>query len=238
MADNLSGKPPKAAEACFAAVAEFKFLNADKPGSFEGYGSVFNVVDGGGDIVAPGAFTDTLAQLKASGRQLPMYMMHGRRMGADPRPVGVWDSFAEDTTGLKVAGHLVGLDTEQGKYNHALVKEGAMRGLSIGYRAKQASPIRQDNKVLRQIKQADLFEVSIVDDPMNAQARMLSVKAAGISSVRDFEKFLRDEGFSHAAARAIAERGFKSSEPRDEDGALNGLLAALTRARRAIRHSS
>jgi HK97 family phage prohead protease len=173
MADNLSGKTPKAAEACFAAVAEFKFLDAGKPGSFEGYGSVFNVVDGGGDIVAPGAFTDTLAQLKASGRQLPMYMMHGRRMGADPRPVGVWDSVSEDATGLKVAGHLVGLDTEEGKYNHALVKEGAMRGLSIGYRAKAASPIRQDNKVLRQIKQADLFEVSIVDDPMNAQARML-----------------------------------------------------------------
>lgn len=225
------------AHGSIAAAAEFKFANTSEPGSFDGYASVFNVVDGGADVVMPGAFADTLADLKRSGRQLPMYMMHGRALGADPRPVGVWDHLEEDAKGLKARGHLVGLDTETGKYNHSLVKEGAMRGLSIGYRAVKTGMARRGDVSVREIKQAKLFEVSIVDDPMNAQARMLSVKAAAhINSVRDFEKFLRDEGFSNAAARGIAERGFNSSEPRDEDDAIAGLLlGALQRTRKSFR---
>jgi HK97 family phage prohead protease len=219
------------------APAEFKFANPSMPGSFEGYGSVFGVIDDGNDVVAHGAFAETLAQRKAAGRALPpMYMQHGRRMGADARPIGVWNDMAEDAHGLKSAGHLVGLDTETGKYNHALIKEGAMRGLSIGYRALKTGTMRMGTRMAREIKQADLFEVSVVDDPMNAQARIASVKSADqINTIRDFEDLLRDAGFSSVRAKLIAARGFKSSEPRDEDGALTGLRDALRRMRRSIR---
>jgi phage head maturation protease len=74
----------------------------------------------------------------------------------------------------------------------------------------------------------DLVEVSVVTFPANGLARVASVKAAeAIETIRQFEDFLRDAGgFSHAAAKAIASRGFKAADPRDEDGAD---LAAIIR---------
>jgi hypothetical protein len=57
--------------------------------------------------------------------------------------------------------------------------------------------------------------------PANDKSRVKAIKSAGAAmTIREFEDFLRDEGgFSHAAAKAIAASGYKSSEPRDEDGA-------------------
>jgi HK97 family phage prohead protease len=181
---------------------EIKFASNAVVGSFEGYASVYGVTDAGGDSIAPGAFSHTLAERKAAGRSLPMYMQHGQILGADPRPVGVWDTVEEDGQGLKVAGHLVGLDTETGRYNYALVKEGAMQGLSIGYRTMKADYGKRPGEPRRTIKQLKLGEISIVDDPMLALARMTSVKSASgdeidaINSLSDAESFLREVGGS------------------------------------------
>lgn len=200
----------------FSCAAEFKFANEAK-GQFEGYASVFGGLDSKGDQMAPGAFSRTLAERKAKGVALPMYMQHGWVMGADPRPVGVWDSVQEDDRGLKVAGHLVGLDTETGRYNLALVKEGAMRGLSIGYKTIKADYPGKAGQPRRILKDVHLGEISIVDSPADAQAQMTGFKC---KTIREFEDFLRDVGgYSHAAAKAIAAGGFKASDPLDEDGA-------------------
>ena len=112
---------------------EIKLAGDPARGEFEGYASVFGGLDSHGDRVAPGAFAQSLADRKSAGRSLPMYMQHGPSLGSDPRPVGLWTNVAEDTHGLKVAGRLVGLDTDAGRYNLALIRDGAMRGLSIGY---------------------------------------------------------------------------------------------------------
>jgi HK97 family phage prohead protease len=92
-------------------------------GTFSGYGAVFGNVDDGGDMIVPGAFAASLAKLKAANRGIPMYMQHGAALGADPRPVGKWMVVEEDAHGLRVEGKLIGLDTETGRFNHALVKE-------------------------------------------------------------------------------------------------------------------
>lgn len=208
--------------------AEFKFANESK-GEFEGYASVFGGIDSYGDQMAPGAFTRTLAERKSAGRGIPMYMQHGPMLGADPRPVGVWDSVSEDGTGLKVSGHLIGLNTETGKYNLALVKEGAMRGLSIGYRAVKADYPNKAGQPRRILKDVSLGEISIVDSPADAAAQISAFKAAkDIKTIREFEDFLRDVGgFSHSAARSIAGSGFKTkSEPLGED---EGEMAELLR---------
>jgi HK97 family phage prohead protease len=212
--------------------AEFKFANEAK-GEFEGYASVFGGRDSYDDQVAPGAFTRTLAEAKAKGRVPPMYMQHGRMLGADPRPVGVWNVMSEDSKGLNVAGRLVGLDTETGKYNKALVAEGAMRGLSIGFKAIKADYPNKVGMPRRILKDVNLFEVSIVDDPADANARITSIKSA--KTIREFEDFLRDVGgFSHAAAKSIAAGGFKANaDPRDED--VDGEAADLVKRFRALR---
>ena len=72
-------------------------------GTFTGYGSVFNVTDRGGDIVAPGAFTDTLAASKTAGR-LPALLWQHRQA----EPIGVYTSMEEDAIGLRVDGLAAG----------------------------------------------------------------------------------------------------------------------------------
>lgn len=217
---------------CFGAPLEVKFCEEQKgPGCFEGYGAVFGNVDSHGDVIEPGAFAASLLQRKAAGRCMPpMLKMHGAAGNAQ-EPIGVWDDMTEDTNGLHVKGRLIGLDTEQGKWTMAQLKEGALKGLSIGYRippngSKKGSGRPGDP--LRTIKTVNLREVSLVDDPSNAYAQVYSMKAMRedlplfadeIKTIRDFEEFLRDAGFSNAAARAIAAGGFKSKpDPRDEDG--------------------
>ena len=66
-------------------------------GTFEGYGSIFNITDRGGDIVVPGAFTETLAAQKAAGRLPAMLWQHRQA-----EPIGVYTSMEEDAVGLKV----------------------------------------------------------------------------------------------------------------------------------------
>jgi len=212
---------------------EVKFAEGEgaAPGTFEGYGAVFGNIDDHGDVIEPGAFAKSLLERKRDRFSLPpMYKMHGKMTGNRHEPIGVWDHMEEDTNGLHVKGRLVGLDTEQGKWNLAQLKEGALKGLSIGYRIPAGGSKRgsgRGGEPARWIKAAHLTEVSLVDDPSNALARVYVMKSlAGgepadeIKTIREFEDFLRDVGgFSHAAAKAIAAGGFKSAEldPRDED---------------------
>lgn len=212
----------------FNCAAEFKFADETK-GEFEGYASVFGGLDSYGDQVAPGAFTRTLAEAKATGRTPSMYMQHGALLGADPRPVGVWQVLSEDSKGLNVAGRLVGLNTETGKYNKALVAEGAMRGLSMGFKTVKADHPNKAGMPRRILKDVNLYEVSVVDNPADRNARIASFKCAlDIKTIREFEDFLRDVGgYSRAAAKAIAIGGFKAAEPQEEDDA--DLMALVRR---------
>jgi hypothetical protein len=230
---------------------QYKFTDdAGAPaGTFEGYGSVFNNEDDGGDCILPGAFKGVLAAHQAKGTMPKMLLNHGSMGmsffgGNDPMadlPVGAWKAMSEDTHGLESKGRLINLDTESGKRIYGAMKENQLDGLSIGYVVGEHTRGTKPNEPRRTIKTIkSLPEVSLVTFPMNDMARTGAVKAANeIKTIREFEDFLRDAGgFSHAAAKAIAARGFKSSEPRDEDGAINGLLSALVSVRRSTRNAS
>jgi HK97 family phage prohead protease len=164
------------------ASASFDDVHVTAKGVIEGHGAVYGNIDSHGDLIERGAFVEGLAERKRQGRSLPsMYAMHGAAMGGDPRPIGVWTEMREDSRGLFVRGKLVGVeDTQQGKYNYALVKEGALRGLSIGYRVPPGGSRTGSGRAgepARYIKKAILREVSLVDDPSNAYARIESIKA-------------------------------------------------------------
>lgn len=209
---------------------EYKFAEDNDPaGTFEGYAAVFGNIDAGGDRIEPGAFAAGLLSREREGRALPpMYKMHGSALGGRDDPIGVWKAMSEDANGLYVKGALVGLDTESGRWTYAQMKEGALPGLSIGYRVPPNGSRKGSGKggePLRYIKQAWLREVSLVDDPMNVLARVYGMKRADfdlacgeIKTIRDFEDFLRDVGgFSDTAAKAIASCGFRQkADPRDE----------------------
>lgn len=214
---------------------EVKFANDavdGETGEFKGYGSVFGNVDSHGDVIVPGAFAESLAEWSTKGRLPAMKLMHGTALNpfsGDDLPIGVWKVMREDARGLYVEGKLSSLNTDHGRRIHGLMKDGALDGLSIGYRAKSAERGVGPNQPKRTIRAAHLAEVSIVGDPSNGSARVTDMKSADeIKTIREFEDWLRDAGgFSNAQAKAIASRGFKAADPRDEDEA--DLVARLRR---------
>lgn len=157
--------------------AEFKFSSAGL-GEIEGYGAVFGNVDSHGDVIEPGAFRETLAERAKAGRPFPpMRKMHGLNSFD---PIGVWDEMREDGRGLFVKGRIVGLDTETGKVNYALVRDGALRGLSIGYKTRRSRPGR--GAIKRHLEAVHLSECSLVDEPSNPSAVVTGVKFSGATS--------------------------------------------------------
>lgn len=138
----------------------------DAGGRFCGYASVFNRRDSGGDIVLPGAFAKSLAK---RGERIRLLFQH------DPRePVGIWESLREDAHGLFVTGRLVP-GVPQAEALRRLIGEGALDGLSIGFRTVRASR-RGGNRLLEEI---DLYEVSIVTFPMMEDARIAAPITTG-----------------------------------------------------------
>lgn len=222
----------------FGAPLEVKLLGGDSQcGSFEGYGAVFGNMDSKGDVIEPGAMTASLLERKRSGRPLPpMLKMHGAAMGNAQEPIGIWEEMEEDQSGLRVKGRLIGMDTEQGRWNYAQLRDGALRGLSIGFRARNFR--RGSGKAgepSRYLKTIDLIEVSLVDDPANALAQVYSFKSG--FNPREVETALRDAGFSRAEAvkgaavfRNLCRDGEGPTPECRDDAAAAELVAAIKRA--------
>ncbi|WP_408093771.1 HK97 family phage prohead protease [Rhodoplanes sp. SY1] len=203
-----------------------KFAPGAEQGELVGYASTFGgMPDGHGDLVAPGAYTKSLAEHRAADTMPAMLWSHDQS-----QPLGRWLSAVEDDVGLKMTGRLT-LDVPRAREAYALAKDGAL-GLSIGYRAREAERTRQGNRLLKSVA---LFEVSLVAMPSNTSARIISVKSAfdvaTINDPRSFEEFLREAGFPRAFAKAATARGFKAAAgQRDADGADPGLARDLRAA--------
>lgn len=171
-------------------------------GVFEGYASVFDVVDLGNDTVARGAFTKSL-----STRTPKMLWQH-----EIDSPIGVWDLVAEDTKGLYVRGRCLP-DVTKGRDALALLKAGAIDSMSIGYRTIESTT---DQAGVRKLLEVELYEISLVTFPMLPDAKVTDVKS--IQTERDFERFLRDAGYSKSEAVALTSHGFKGLKTRRDAG--------------------
>ncbi|MCR4331302.1 MAG: HK97 family phage prohead protease, partial [Sulfuricaulis sp.] len=102
---------------------------------------------------------------------------------------------------------------------YALMKGGALDGMSIGYDVLQggAKILESGIRILTGLK---LWEISPVTFGMNPLAGIDGVKNAGnITNIREFEDFLRESGgFSKAQAVAIAGRGWNGLQSRRDSG--------------------
>lgn len=178
-------------------------------GSVEGYGSMFGVKDAYDDIIAAGAFNASLAAHKSAGTMPAMLWQHD-----SSEPIGVWTEMSEDSKGLRIKGRLA-LDTVRGKEAHALLKLGALNGLSIGFVSKQWAYDRESD--IRTLTEVDLWEVSLVTFPANSKARITNVKSADeLAAPKDAERILRDAGFSKQDATAFVSRVMRMGEQRSE----------------------
>ncbi|MEN6538702.1 MAG: HK97 family phage prohead protease [Mizugakiibacter sp.] len=202
-------------------------------GTIEGYGSVFGVRDNWDDIIAKGAFAATLAAHKAAGTMPAMLWQHS----AD-HPIGVWTDMVEDEKGLYIKGQLV-MDTVRGKEAHALLKAGAINGLSIGFMSKQWAYDRDTD--VRTLTEIDLWEVSLVTFPANEKARVTNVKAApdDLATPKDAERILREAGFSKTDATAIVSRVMRMGEARSESAeSASAAMKAANRLLESIKSST
>ncbi|MHB9880076.1 HK97 family phage prohead protease [Pacificimonas sp. ICDLI1SI03] len=125
-----------------------------------GYAAVFDVPDRGRDVVRKGAFKDVRLPV-------PLLWQHG----AD-RPVGRVVRAEEDARGLRVICEFAE-GAESAAEAAALVKGGALSGLSFGYRTKRARSDRA--RGVRELLEVELVEVSLVTFPMQPLARVIGV---------------------------------------------------------------
>ena len=199
---------------------------AGDDGTVEGYGSVFGVRDNCDDVIAKGAFVQSLKDHKAAGTMPAMLWQHD----AD-KPIGVWTEMVEDEKGLRIKGQLA-METVKGKEAHALLKMGALNGLSIGFMSKEWAYDR-DTEV-RTLTAIDLWEVSLVTFPANEKARVTNVKSADeMATPKDAEKVLRDAGFSKSDATAFVSRVMRMGEVRSDSA--NSTAVAMKAADRLLR---
>lgn len=199
---------------------QIKSISED--GTIEGYGSVFGVKDNYDDVIQKGAFDGSIRDHKSAGTMPAMLWQHE----AD-EPIGVWTEMVEDSHGLLLKGRLC-LDTACGREAYALLKMGALNGLSIGFVSKKW--IYDQKSEIRTLTEIDLWEVSLVTFPANEAARITGVKTADVGtlhSIRDAERVLRDAGLSADVARAfVAQVKRIALEERDVPGAAAAMKAA------------
>jgi len=150
----------------------FEVTNLNTEGrTIEGYASVFGNVDLGGDIVHPGAFRKTLAE---RGNKVRFFWQHDRN-----EPLGKPIELREDARGLFIKA--IVSDTARGRDALALLKDGAISGLSIGYDAIPGGTDiskTSDGSTVRNLREVRLWEFSLVSMPMNEAAEVLALKAA------------------------------------------------------------
>jgi HK97 family phage prohead protease len=153
-------------------------LTALSDNQFEGYASLFNVPDGGGDTVAPGAFAASLRRRGASQvRLLYQHFAHA--------PIGVWEEIAEDGRGLYVRGRLID-QVEQARDVRALLAEGALNGLSIGFRTIRAR--RGTTQGTRTLLEVELWEISVVTFPLLPGSTVTAIGARQNELARMFRE--------------------------------------------------
>ena len=190
----------------------FKLNTIQEDGFFSGYGSNFGNVDSYGDIVVKGAFTDTIADWKSRGKMPPVLWNHKYT-----EPIGVYSKIEEDETGLYVEGRLLINDVVKAKEAHALMLAGAIDGLSIGYDTLDFVCEGDVTKLLK----LKLYEISVVTFPANEESRIELVKSmlgrGELPTLPEFEKFLREAGFSKTQATAIAGHGLRKLRSESDD---------------------
>lgn len=193
----------------------------EEAGTFLGLASVYGNTDLMQDIVDRGAFDKTI-------RENPEVVILWQH---DPRvPIG--KGRVEDSPeGLLLHGRLT-LESPKAREALALMKDGVMGGLSIGYDVLDSEYDRDED--VRHLKELRLWEVSVVTFPANQAAKILRVKKVvpfqdlklasrdvkwdpnqATQRLQVWAKSRHDEDPEQAAAEFL--KGFMYRDPEEED---------------------
>lgn len=202
-----------------AAPCEFK---ASDKGQFSGYASIFGVVDLGYDVIERGAFKEFVRN--SEGKIITLWQHDAQQ------PIGTAE-VEQDDKGLAFNGQLV-MDDPTARAALSHMKAKTVEGMSIGYDVLPGGAEYTEGGV-RVLKALKLWEISPVTWGMNPLAGITHAKTRQMTTIREFEDFLRDEGgFSVAQAKLLASGGWRTlqkarDESDDESEAANQLAQFL-----------
>lgn len=149
-----------------------------KPGQMRAYASVFGNVDSYGDIVVKGAFANTLAEWRKSGRTIPL--LYGHNMTDPNMNIGAVLEAEEDERGLKITAEFDDDDTAQKVYR--LVKAGRIAELSFAFDTIKSAFLEDPDRpgAFRELQELKLYECSVVPIGANSETEVLAIKAAEV----------------------------------------------------------
>ena len=155
---------------------EFALIkSADDAGTISGYFSTYDrIPDSYGDVIARGAFTETIQKRKESGHPFPLCWNHdlNQIIGfVDPADI-------EDTEKGPLMKKASFFNTPLAQEKREIVKSGVVYQFSFAYEVLEAGPTTLDDGVkANELKKLEVFEVSIVPIPANPRAEVTDIKA-------------------------------------------------------------
>lgn len=135
----------------------------DESGTFTGKLAVYGNVDEVGDCIEPHAFDKSISE---AGSSIPLLFAHDQSA-----PIGTLE--LTDTPGALLAKGKLVLTVARAREVYDLLKAGAVRGLSIGYKAIKSAAGANGVRLLKEIR---LFEGSLCAVPANPAAVVTGVK--------------------------------------------------------------
>lgn len=206
----------------------FQVKEIGKDGKFTGHGSVFGELDSYRDIVMPGAFKRSLREdFVDKKRNVPMLWQHNSWA-----PIGIYEEIYEDSTGLYVEG-ACNMEVQQGRECYALMKQGALTGLSIGYTTVTSE--WDEANLTRKLIEVNLWEVSPVTFPAGDNARAQVKSLMDVGTMSELEDYLRDAyGVSRKEATALASR-LKAITAGQSDSVSDAEMASFNRVKNIVK---
>lgn len=149
-------------------------LKASESGTIEGYFSTYDVSpDSYGDIIAPGAFTETLKKREETGHPFPLCFNHDFSA-----VIGAVESVKDTEKGPYIVAHF--LDTQLAQDVRKMLLSGAIYQFSFAYDVLEARRPTEEEKKLgieNVLEKLEVFEISVVTVPANQNAVATEVKS-------------------------------------------------------------
>ena len=204
---------------------EFALIkSADDAGTISGYFSTYDrIPDSYGDVVAPGAFTDTIKAREESGHKFPLCWNHDL-----DQIIGQVDTIEDTEKGPLMTASFFNTPLAQEK--REIVKSGVVYQFSFAYDVREAAQVTlEDGTKANELQKLDLFEVSIVPVPANPRAEVTDIKAGRRNSKKDADAIRQaisllqsvlddedsDDGEDEVKANAAAEEPEQSNPKKD-----------------------
>ena len=150
-------------------------LEKTEGGSISGYASTWiREPDSWGDIVAKGAFAESIERIKEEEIVLPLLWSHGSYELENF--LGKVTDLEEDDHGLKFEATFD--DTPEAQRARELAMDGRLSKFSFAYDTLEEAQITlEDGRKVNELRKLDIKEVSLVMYPANTDTSVIEVKA-------------------------------------------------------------